>query len=170
MAFVLRQVRRVGVGATNSGRALVDGGEAGGANLKLGELVVVDLYSVPRVAIAGSYTLPRLCGKVVRSRRAYIVWWTYLCNDLWIGVEVQQASCKLRGSGMVVGFCEDTNRATQRNLQMSRLQLAMRKVCCELQASTNVVRILLRNPSTLNLQSYAKEVLSRQCHQVTPLK
>ena len=95
---------------------------------------------------------------------------TYLSDNFRIRVELQQSSGKFCSSGMVIGFCEDTNRATQRNLQMSRLQLAMRKVCCELQASTNVVRILLRNPSTLNLQSYAKEVLSRQCHQVTPLK
>ena len=70
---------------------------------------------------------------------------------------------------MVVGLGEHTDSAPQGDLQMRLLQLAMRKVCSELQAALDVVRLFLGHPSTFDLESNSQEVLARQGHQVAPL-
>ena len=54
------EVRGIRVRAAHSRGALVDGSVARGADLELGELVVVDLDRVSRVAVASSDTLPSL--------------------------------------------------------------------------------------------------------------
>ena len=46
---------------------------------------------------------------------------TYLSDNFRIRVELQQSSGKFCSSGMVIGFCEDTNGAPKGNLQMGRL-------------------------------------------------
>ena len=63
LALVLRQVRCVGVWAVHRGRALVDRCVRCGADLEARELVVSDLDSIPRAAVARCDLLARLGGK-----------------------------------------------------------------------------------------------------------
>lgn len=60
LAFVLREVCRVGVWAADGWRALEDGSIARRTNLELRKFVVRGLHSVPWVAVASGNSLSRL--------------------------------------------------------------------------------------------------------------
>jgi len=53
---------------------------------------------------------------------------------------------------------------------MGRLELAVRKVCSELQLSTNIVRLVLSNASSLQLDRDPEKVFACGNNGVTPLK
>lgn len=89
MALVLWQVRGVRVRATDGRRALVDRRETSSAHLEFRELVVVDLDSVPGVAVPSGDALSRLVspGQICETHCGASIK-TYLCDNFRVRVEV----------------------------------------------------------------------------------
>ncbi len=73
----------------------------------------------------------------------------YLCNDLWIRVKFEEPPGKFGSSSVVIGLCEYTDSATQSNLYVGRLHMAMREICGQLQTSAHIVGIRLGNAPSL---------------------
>ena len=146
------EVRGVRVWATHSRGALVDGSVARGADLELGELVVVDLDRVSRVAVASSDTLPSLRTYNIRLYRGDTASHTHLCHSLRIGVEVKQPPRELGRCCVVIGLHEHADGTAQGDLPMHGLKFAIREVRCELQASADVIWVLLRDSTALKLE------------------
>ena len=70
---------------------------------------------------------------------------------------------------MIVRLCKRPNGTPQRYLHVWGLQLAVRKVCSELQLSTDIILFVLSDTPSLQFDRNPKQVFTRGNDSITPL-
>lgn len=160
--LVFRQVFGTGVRGLHGRSALEDGRQTSGTDIELAELIVCHLDRVSWVAVTLREDRSSLRSEVLVSRQCLHDEKTYSAHDLAISrFHVNQPSRKDRGCGMVACLCKDSHSRPQCQLNVSRLQVAMREVGGKFQVSDSVFRLFGCQPLSFRLEPQTNNVFLR---------
>lgn len=171
--LVFWQISGTGVSGLHGRRALEDRRQASSTDVEFAELIVGNLDRISGIAVTLCKNGASLVGSIHTSALGFHMVQmatTNRADDLAIGrLHVNQSSSENRGSGVISCLCKDSHGRTQRELDMSGLQVALSEVGRKLQISHGVVRFLCRKSLSFGFKAQTNNVFLGQGHDVLDL-